>query len=117
MQTRRAPVAVMIALMLSIPFVGTIAPPTDDGFRAIGDGQLIHSDWTTEIPAHQPLVWNTNPWWTWTSMDQDRNGIHDSLQSAIGTVWVGLSYDHTPTIEDENRLTELGYTPKWSSLR
>ena len=112
MQTRRAPVAVMIALMLSIPFVGTIAPPTDDGFRALGDGQLIHSDWTTEIPAHQPLVWNTNPWWTWTSMDQDRNGIHDSLQSAIGTVWVGLSYDHTPTIEDENRLTELGYTPK-----
>ena len=112
MQTRRAPVAVMIALMLSIPFVGTIAPPTDDGFRAIGDGQLIHSDWTTEIPTHQPLVWNTNPWWTWTSMDQDRNGIHDSLQSAIGTVWVGLSYDHTPTIEDENRLTELGYTPK-----
>ena len=112
MQTRRAPVAVMIALMLSIPFVGTIAPPSDDGFRAIGDGQLIHSDWTTEIPTHQPLVWNTNPWWTWTSMDQDRNGIHDSLQSAIGTVWVGLSYDHTPTIEDENRLTELGYTPK-----
>ena len=112
MQTRRAPVAVMLALMLSIPFVGTIAPPSDDGFITLGDGQLIHSDWTTEIPAHQPLVWNTNPWWTWTSMDQDRNGIHDSLQSAVGTVWVGLSYDHTPTIEDENRLTELGYTPK-----
>ena len=112
MQTGRAPVAVMIALMLSIPFIGTITPPTDDGFRSLEDGQLIHSDWTTEIPAHQPLVWNTNPWWTWTSMDQDRNGIHDSLQSANGTVWIGLSYDHTPTLEDENRLIDLGYTPK-----
>ena len=62
MQTGRAPVAVMIALMLSIPFIGTITPPTDEGFRSLEDGQLIHSDWTTKIPAHQPLVWNSNPW-------------------------------------------------------
>ena len=41
------------------------------------------------------------------------NGIHDSLQTEVGTVWVGLSYDHTPTLEDQNRLSDLGYTPKW----
>ncbi len=108
----REPLAVLLSLLLTLPMIGSIAPPVDDGFDVLDGAQLIHSDWTTEIPAHLPLVWNTAPWWTWTSMDQDRNGIHDSLQSAIGTVWVGLSYDHTPTIEDENRLTELGYTPK-----
>ena len=99
--------------MLSIPFVGAIAPPVDNGFRSIGEGQLIHTEWTTDIPAHQPLIWNELPWWERTTLDLDRNGIHDSLQTEVGTVWVGLSYDHTPTIEDENRLNELGYTPKW----
>ena len=113
MLPRRAPVAMMIALMLSIPFVGAIAPPMDNGFRSMGEGQLIHTEWTTDIPAHQPLIWNELPWWERTTLDQDRNGIHDSLQTEVGTVWVGLSYDHTPTIEDENRLNELGYTPKW----
>ena len=113
MLPRRAPVAMMIALMLSIPFVGAIAPPMDNGFRSMGEGQLIHTEWTTDIPAHQPLLWNELPWWERTTLDLDRNGIHDSLQTVVGTVWVGLSYDHTPTIEDENRLNELGYTPKW----
>ena len=113
MQTQRAPVAMMIVLMLSIPFVGTIAPPMDNGFRSLGDGQLIHADWSTDIPAHQPLIWNDLPWWERTTLDLDRNGIHDSLQTEVGTVWVGLSYDHTPTIEDQNRLSDLGYTPKW----
>jgi serine protease AprX len=113
MLPRRAPVAMMIALMLSIPFVGAIAPPMDNGFRSIGEGQLIHAEWTTDIPAHQPLIWNELPWWERTTLDLDRNGIHDSLQTEVGTVWVGLSYNHTPTIEDENRLNELGYTPKW----
>ena len=108
----REPIAILLALLLTLPMIGTIAPPVDDGFEQLDGTQLIHSDWTTEIPAHQPLVWNIGPWWTWTSLDQDRNGIHDSLQSAIGTVWVGLSYDHTPTVEDENHLTELGYNPK-----
>ena len=113
MQTQRAPVAMMIVLMLSIPFVGTIAPPMNNGFRSLGDGQLIHADWSTDIPAHQPLIWNDLPWWERTTLDLDRNGIHDSLQTEVGTVWVGLSYDHTPTLEDQNRLSDLGYTPKW----
>ena len=112
MGNMREPIAILLALLLTLPMIGTITPSVDDGFEQLDGIQLIHSDWTSEIPAHQPLVWNTGPWWTWTSMDQDRNGIHDSLQSAIGTVWVGLSYDHTPTIDDVNHLTELGYTPK-----
>jgi subtilisin family serine protease len=112
MGNMREPIAILLALLLTLPMIGTITPSVDDGFEQLDGIQLIHSDWTSEIPTHQPLVWNTGPWWTWTSMDQDRNGIHDSLQSAIGTVWVGLSYNHTPTVEDENRLTELGYTPK-----
>jgi len=112
MGVMRAPIAMSLALLLTLPMIGTIAPPSDDGFDILDGEQLIHDDWTTEIPAHQPLTWNTEPWWTWTSLDQDRNGIHDSLQSEVGTVWIGLSYDHTPTSEDEARLLDLGFNPK-----
>ena len=76
------------------------------------EGQLIHDDWTTEIPAHAPLVWNQEPWWSWTSLDSDRNGIHDSLQDETGIVWIGLSYDHTPTDDDQALLTSLGFNVK-----
>ncbi|MDP6906556.1 MAG: S8 family serine peptidase, partial [Candidatus Thalassarchaeaceae archaeon] len=58
------------------------------------------------------LVWNTEPWWTWTSSDIDRNGIHDSLQSEMESVWIGLSYNQTPTREDEFRLESLGFDVK-----
>ena len=112
MGAMRAPIAMSLALLLTLPMIGTIEPPSDDGFDILDGEQLIHDDWTTEIPAHQPLTWNTEPWWTWTSLDQDRNGIHDSLQSEVGTVWIGLSYDHTPTSEDEAHLLDLGFNPK-----
>ena len=69
----RAPLAMLLALLLTLPMIGTITPPADDGYEVLDGAQLIHSDWTTEIPAHQPLVWNTGPWWTWTNLDQDRN--------------------------------------------
>ena len=50
------------------------------------------------------------PWWEYTTLDSNRNLIHDSLETATGPVNVGLSYDHTPTLADEAKVQALGHT-------
>ena len=75
----RSQTALFIALLFMAPLVGSIAPVQD-------------AEWTDSVPAHLPLLTSSSPWWEITTMDADRNGIHDSLQDETGTVWVGLSY-------------------------
>ena len=92
--------AVLCAFLL-VPLAGSVAPPhlseiDSEGLQLIGQDQQI----TTPVQA--AVSWaNPGPWWTWTSLDSDRNSIHDSLQTASGTVNVGLSYDGR--ITDSNR--------------
>ena len=93
--------AIMCALLL-VPLAGSVAPIQistlgEDGLQLIDVGQQ------TTAPVQAPVSWaSPGPWWTWTSLDSDRNGIHDSLQTASGPVNVGLSYDGRVT--DSNRL-------------
>ena len=93
--------AIMCALLL-VPLAGSVAPIQistlgEDGLQLIDVGQQ------TTAPVQAPVSWTSpGPWWTWTSLDSDRNGIHDSLQTASGPVNVGLSYDGRVT--DSNRL-------------
>nr|AIE92053.1 Subtilisin-like serine protease [uncultured marine group II/III euryarchaeote AD1000_19_G08] len=93
--------AIMCALLLA-PLAGSVAPIQistlgEDGLQLIDAGQQ------TTAPVQAPVSWTSpGPWWTWTSLDSDRNGIHDSLQTASGPVNVGLSYDGRVT--DSNRL-------------
>ena len=92
--------AVLCAFLL-VPLAGSVAPPhlseiDSEGLQLIGQDQQI----TTPVQA--AVSWaNPGPWWTWTSLDSDRNSIHDSLQTASGPVNVGLSYDER--ITDSNR--------------
>ena len=92
----------ILCAFLLVPLAGSVAPPQApaldwDELRLIGDGQQITP------PAQAAVSWaNPGPWWNWTSLDSDRNGIHDSLQTASGPVNVGLSYDAAVT--DSNRL-------------
>ena len=92
--------AVLCAFLL-VPLAGSVAPPhlseiDSEGLQLIGQDQQI----TTPVQA--AVSWaNPGPWWTWTSLDSDRNSIHDSLQTASGSVNVGLSYDGR--ITDSNR--------------
>ena len=92
--------AVLCAFLL-VPLAGSVAPPhlseiDSEGLQLIGQDQQI----TTPVQA--AVSWaNPGPWWTWTSLDSDRNGIHDSLQTASGPVNVGLSY--AGKITDSNR--------------
>ena len=72
--------------------------------------QLIEEGQTTLVPAQAPVTWaNPGPWWSWTSLDADRNGVHDSLQVASGPVNIGLSYERAVTDSNRNALTLLGH--------
>ena len=92
--------AVLCAFLL-VPLAGSVAPPHLSEID--GEGlQLIGQDQQTTTPVQAAVSWaNPGPWWTWTSLDSDRNSIHDSLQTASGPVNVGLSYDGR--ITDSNR--------------
>ncbi len=93
--------AVLCAFLL-VPLAGSVAPPQVSAFDSEGL-QLIGPGQQTTAPDQAAVTWATpGPWWTWTSLDSDRNGIHDSLQTASGPVNVGLSYDRW--ITDSNRL-------------
>ena len=93
--------AVLCAFLL-VPLAGSVAPPQVSAFDSEGL-QLIGPGQQTTAPDQAAATWVTpGPWWTWTSLDSDRNGIHDSLQTASGPVNVGLSYDRR--ITDSNRL-------------
>ena len=98
----------MCALLL-VPLAGSVAPPQaslldSDGLQLIGDGQQ------TTPPTQAAVSWaNPGPWWTWTSLDSDRNGIHDSLQTASGPVNVGLSYDGKVTESNRLDLARMGH--------
>jgi len=92
--------AVLCAFLL-VPLAGSIAPPPLSEIDSEGL-QLIGQDQQTTTPVQAAVSWaNPGPWWTWTSLDSDRNSIHDSLQTASGPVNVGLSYDGR--ITDSNR--------------
>ncbi len=92
--------AVLCAFLLA-PLAGSVAPPhlseiDSEGLQLMGQYQQ------TTTPVQTAVSWaNPGPWWTWTSLDSDRNSIHDSLQTASGPVNVGLSYDGR--ITDSNR--------------
>nr|AIF00546.1 intracellular alkaline serine protease [uncultured marine group II/III euryarchaeote KM3_135_H05] len=99
----------LLCAFLVIPLAGSIAPPTvmtldEQGLLLIEEGQ------TTLVPAQAPVTWaNPGPWWSWTSLDADRNGVHDSLQVASGPVNIGLSYERAITDSNRNALALLGH--------
>jgi len=72
--------------------------------------QWIHSGQTFEVPQQTPPQWvdDDTPWWERTVLDQDRNEIHDSLESMIGVTGIGLVYETEVTETHLNTLEELG---------
>ncbi len=106
-------IAAALVLILLSPLAGSIAAPSVNSSHNPLDStgfQLIEKGQTTEIPIQGPIWWNPNlNWWEYTSLDLDKNGIHDSLQTAIGPVNVGLSYSRDVTNLDIDRLESLGF--------
>ena len=103
----RSIVAFNILFILMIPSLAAAIPVNS----SIPDWQIIQEGYTFEIPKQIPNEkYEETPWWLTTSLDLNRNKIHDSLESVSGVVKVGLSYDHTPNAEDINSIIELGYS-------
>ena len=98
----------LVVLMLS-PLAGSLSAPTNH-FLDSDNLQFIEEGQTIEIPHQAEIWWDEDiEWWDITTLDMDRNGIHDSLQNAIGQVNVGVSYDHVVTEEDRELLKSLGF--------
>ncbi|MDP6328464.1 MAG: S8 family serine peptidase, partial [Candidatus Thalassarchaeaceae archaeon] len=104
----RGVVAILLVLLLVTPLTGSIAE--GDNYSNYSDGfQIINSGQTTDIPIQEIIPWdNSVPWWETTTLDSDRDGIHDSLDDETGIVNLGLSYSRDVTKSDIESLSLLG---------
>ena len=72
--------------------------------------EVNHEDgWTNVIPEMTPIVYEEVDWWDRTTLDSNRNGIHDSLETLDQPVGIGLSYSRDVTDLDVAYLESLGY--------
>ena len=65
--------------------------------------------WTTVIPQMTPVIHEELDWWDRTTLDSNRNGIHDSLETLDGPAGIGLPYGRDVTDSDVAYLESLGY--------
>ncbi|MBT4066172.1 MAG: S8 family serine peptidase [Euryarchaeota archaeon] len=74
-------------------------------------GNPVHTDsqWSSVIPEMTPVIHEDIDWWERTTMDSNRNGIFDSLETLEGPVGVGLSYGRDVTDSDVALLESMGY--------
>ena len=104
--------ALCMVVLLLFPMVGSLSCPPKylsvDGSYV----QFTKSEWTSEIPIQMEPDWVELPWWERTSLDSNRNSIHDSLEHKTGVVWVGLSYSRAVTSEDISSIMSMGIEPK-----
>ena len=111
---RRLLALFLFAIMMG-PITGSIAAADYDArsewSSLAGDGlQWIHSDQTLQIPEQTTPEWvdDDTPWWERTNLDQNRNGIHDTLESTVGVTGIGLVYQTPVTQSHLAALDELG---------
>jgi len=109
----RHSIAVFLVIILMVPLAGSIAAPgMDEGIvtSRFNDFQKIEAGHVDSAPQQAPVWWDVDvDWWSHTALDRDRNGIHDSLQSAEGSVNIGLSYSRSILQSDIDHLSSLGY--------
>ena len=109
----KALISLWLALLLTVPLAGSLGATTGGmssdtsgpEYQLLSEGDLTHVPTQVAMPA-----FDTHPWWEVTSLDLNRNRIHDSLENASGPVNVGLSYDHQPTVQDIHTLALLGHS-------
>ena len=113
---RRLLALFLFAVMMG-PVTGSLTLGDFDGRNdwssVEADGlQWIHSSQTFEVPQQTTPLWvdDDTPWWERTTLDLDRNEIHDSLESMIGVTGIGLVYQTDVTDSHLNALQELGLT-------
>jgi len=109
MQTRQLGVLLCLMVLMG-PLIGSLSIPSpekqilDNGVQYLPDGQ------TLDVPEQDGYGWITDlgPWWDRSSLDLDRNKIHDSLQTLTIPTGIGLSYSTDVTDAHLNDLSALG---------
>ena len=93
MQTRRLWAVICLTVLMG-PLVGSLTVPPSDYVRLDNEVQILPEGQTLTIPEQDGWGWvvDERPWWERSSLDQDRNKIHDSLQDSIFMTGIGLSY-------------------------
>ncbi len=107
--------AVLLCVIFFLPLTGSIydQPVYDRAdWTSVDDYGVIwhHVDSTDSIPIQQEPQWagTETAWWDISSYDINRNGIHDSIESATGMVGMGISYDVEVTEVQLQELASLG---------
>ena len=74
--------------------------------------QWVPAGYSETVPLQATGEWvgDETPWWERTTLDLNRNGVHDSLETLIGTTGIGLSYSGEVTSHHLNQLERLGLT-------
>jgi subtilisin family serine protease len=90
--------ALLCLTLLVLPLTGSLSTDNRD------------EGWSSVIPTMNPIVHQEVDWWDYTSMDSNRNGIFDSLETNTGPVGIGLSYGREITDYDVELLNEMGYS-------
>jgi subtilisin family serine protease len=95
---RRITALIMFALLMA-PVTGSLTIHADQNrseWMAMDQAGLVWMpvDASFETPAQTTPAWvgDTMAWWERTVLDDNRNGIHDSLELIQGTTGIGLSY-------------------------
>ena len=109
----RRPLALLMVLVMMSPLTGSIAASssasTQEGARH-AEAQIVEPDHLTSVPEQSDIWWDPHSkWWDVTTLDMDRNGIHDSIQEAVGPVNVGLSFTRAVTDSDRQILLSMGF--------
>ena len=93
----RRMLAVLVLALLMGPVTGSLFVKSEPiGWEAVdAEGlQWMPSDYGFDVPDQAEPAWlnDNTPWWERTALDQNRNAVHDSLETYVGTTGIGLSY-------------------------
>ena len=96
MNMRRMLAVVVLALLMG-PVTGSLFVKSEPiGWEAVdAEGlQWMPSGYGFDVPDQADPAWlnDNTPWWERTALDQNRNAVHDSLETYVGTTGIGLSY-------------------------
>lgn len=111
----RRPIALLLFALLMGPVTGSLTASNDaarSSWASVdSDGiQWIQSGHTFDIPKQTSPDWvdDNTPWWERTSLDLDRNEIHDSIESRIGVTGTALVYQTDVNDVHLTALADLG---------
>lgn len=100
MERLRALTIIAVLVLSSLPVSGLDSPDSETGELLI-------------IPKVKENYWQELPWWETTTRDLDRNNIVDWLEQVEDEYKIGVMYDHQPTDEDIQLLSEIGISVRY----